>query len=535
MKENKQNILILLVVGALIFLFHLSVLPVNIMEARNFVTAREMVQDGHWMLTTMNGIPRYEKPPIPTWLSAVSGIAGGIQNLNFLRLPAAFCSILLLIFFYLLNESLTKNSKFSLIASLVAATSYMIIFMGRQGTWDIFCHTFTIISIYYLLKFLDGCKNKWNYWMLSSFFLGLSILSKGPVSLYALWLPFLISYALIYPLRVKKNGLPLIISILLALIIGGSWYMYVYCMDTNVLQGISGKEIKSWANRNVKPFYHYASFVLQSGIWVLASLAGLIYPYLKKKTFHLKAYRLFFFWTIFSVILLSFIPEKKERYLLPVMIPMASTTAFFLYYLAKNKHTLKFSEHLLARTIYGLIALVALWLPVGLFFFTKITVSFSSLALSLLSVGIGVFICIQLKKKHYEKTFFSTVGFMAIFAFFGIPMIMNIFPKNNHYISIDSFKEEVKQYNLPLFEYHFYSPEFWFGYGEKIKNFETINKQNIPAKFLMIAHDEKWMREELEERYEIKKIRHFDHNLFGKKTNNYTHRLIYTLYQLRIR
>lgn len=43
------------------------------MEARNFNSAREMINHNNWVLTTMNGEARYEKPPLPTWLAAISG------------------------------------------------------------------------------------------------------------------------------------------------------------------------------------------------------------------------------------------------------------------------------------------------------------------------------------------------------------------------------------------------------------------------------------------------------------------------------
>jgi len=44
------------------FFSNLDVIYVNIMEAINFITAREILQSGEWFLTTMNDIPRYEKP-----------------------------------------------------------------------------------------------------------------------------------------------------------------------------------------------------------------------------------------------------------------------------------------------------------------------------------------------------------------------------------------------------------------------------------------------------------------------------------------
>lgn len=55
----------------LLFINNRVVVP-DIMEARNMVTAREMVHDGNWLVPTMNGDLRLEKPPLPTWLTAVA-------------------------------------------------------------------------------------------------------------------------------------------------------------------------------------------------------------------------------------------------------------------------------------------------------------------------------------------------------------------------------------------------------------------------------------------------------------------------------
>ena len=79
------------------------------MEARNFVTAREMITDGNWLLTTMNGEARYEKPPLPTWLSAISASLFGISAFA-MRLPALFMVFLLGLFCYKICFKTTDNS-----------------------------------------------------------------------------------------------------------------------------------------------------------------------------------------------------------------------------------------------------------------------------------------------------------------------------------------------------------------------------------------------------------------------------------------
>ena len=72
--------LILLVVTGFLLLYGLDKVEVNIMEARNFISAREMVQNHEFLLTTLNGEPRYQKPPLPTWLTAASGSLFGFVS-----------------------------------------------------------------------------------------------------------------------------------------------------------------------------------------------------------------------------------------------------------------------------------------------------------------------------------------------------------------------------------------------------------------------------------------------------------------------
>ncbi len=533
MENQKRNLIIIFIVSCFIFLFNLDMLPVNIMEARNFITAREMVEDGNWISTTMNGIPRYEKPPLPTWLTAFSGMVGGLDNLTFLRLPAAICSIILMLYFYLLNVRITKNEELSKISTLIAATSYLIVFMGRQGTWDIFCHTFTVISIYYLFKALQSDEKEWSNWLLGGTFIGLSILSKGPVSLYALLLPFLISYGIVFNKDIKSKFSQILVCFLITLIIGGSWYGYITFIDGETANEISNKETTAWVNRNIKPFYRYFSFFVQSGIWILVALISLFYPSLKDKVILKKEYKLFLSWTIFSVILLSLIPEKKERYLLPVMIPLASTSAFYIHYLIKKSIALSKYENYLAKFIFGLIAIVSIFLPFAFYILGKDVNLIRLLILGGTTILLGVYILFNLKQNYFDKVFFGVVSFMTIFVFIGMPLILNIFPENDKYSSIKILKDEVKNYDLDLISYEFYSPEFWFNYGKKITDIDNqsfdINK--MPEEFLLITSKEDKLIKKLSQ-YDatIKSLKSFDNNMHSEESSTYTDRLVYTLF-----
>ena len=341
--NNRSYVLAIALVCLAIFFPHLSLVEVNIMEARNFITAREMLEYGNWIHTTMNLEPRYEKPPLPTWMTAVSGAVFGMKNLFGLRLPAVLSVVFLIFSFYFLGIQILKDKKQAFIGTLILSTSFYIIFSGRNGQWDIFAHAFMVFAILQFFKAFESENKSWKQWSLAGLFLGFSFMSKGPVSLFALLLPFLLAYGFIYKYKhFTAKTKPLLLSLVIFSIVAFSWGAYIYLTDTSSATHIADKETLAWANRSVKPFYHYWSFFTQSGVWTYFSFLALLYPFMIKRVENKKQYQFSLFWTLSAVFLLSLIPEKKERYLLPVLIPMALNTGFYMNYLiSKSKELFK--------------------------------------------------------------------------------------------------------------------------------------------------------------------------------------------------
>ncbi|NJW55184.1 hypothetical protein HC175_19915, partial [Salinimicrobium sp. CDJ15-91] len=125
-------------------------------------------------------------------------------------------------------------------------------------------------------------------------------------------------------------------------------------------------------NYNVRPFYYYWSFFTQSGIWTIPAFVALLYPYMKSRVSNKKAYKFALLWTLSAVILLSIIPEKKSRYLLPVLIPMALNTGFYIEYLFRCFKTLEKKEKWVVYFIHGLIAVIGLAFPVAGYFLLEL-------------------------------------------------------------------------------------------------------------------------------------------------------------------
>jgi 4-amino-4-deoxy-L-arabinose transferase-like glycosyltransferase len=492
--NNRSYLIALALVSLAIFFPHLDVVEVNIMEARNFIAAREMLDYGNWIHTTMNLEPRYEKPPLPTWMTALSGSIFGMKSLIGLRLPAALSSVFLIFSFYFLCVKILKQNKQSFIATLILASSFYIIFSGRNGQWDIFAHAFMVFAIFQLFKAFEATESLWKEWILGGFFLGLSFMSKGPVSMFALLLPFLIAYGIVFKYKgVPKKMIALLTSLFIFALVGLSWGLYIYLTDASSAKTIADKETLAWANRSVKPFYHYWSFFIQSGIWTFFSFIALLYPFMIKRVRDKKLYRFSLFWTLSAVVLLSLIPEKKERYLLPVLIPMAMNTSFYFDYLISKVSELTKTDKYIANFGFGLIGFIGLVFPFALYFFFNgnfegYWTSFFFSSISLFSLGI-LFV-IWLKKKYYERCFYGIILFSCSIILFAFPMAELTYD-NDKYLSLETLREmdgmaEIKLYSTAKF---IPSPELIFDLGEPIKRVKDIRELPQAGSFALLVND----------------------------------------------
>lgn len=321
------------------FIVNNSFLEPSIMEARNFITVREILQDGNWLIPTLNGELRLAKPPFPTWVTALSAyLAGDIYNLTALRTPAGLMGILMALSMFGLAKILTKDKYIPFLAAGVLCTSFYVLFMARRGTWDIYCHSFMLAAIWALTYGLRIKGSAFRWFCLSGCLMGLSFMSKGPVSFYVLLLPYLIAYMVVFGLNeFKVKYQEVFVGLLVCIIISSWWPVYTYFqVPEELLQSIN-TETGSWQNRSVKPFWHYWSFPVQSGIWTIFIVLSLLPFYAKSRVEQAGGnYRFLFLWVLLTIFLLSIMPEKKERYLMPGLISQALLVSYLLKYFILN-------------------------------------------------------------------------------------------------------------------------------------------------------------------------------------------------------
>jgi 4-amino-4-deoxy-L-arabinose transferase-like glycosyltransferase len=533
-KLEQYPILSICIIVFLMCCVSFSILDVTIMEARNFITAREMVNDGNWLLTTMNGEPRYQKPPLPTWLTAISALIFGFKNLLALRFPGIVMIAVTGIFSYVLSIKLLENKQHALINGLLTITSFYVIGIVIEAPWDIFTHGFMLVAIYHLFQLLEKREKYWKHTIIAGVFFGLSLLCKGPVSLYALLLPFVIAYGFIYKYNdFKQKVFSLFSFILIALIIGGWWFLYAKLEDPQTFTKIAAKETGNWGSYNVRPFYYYWSFFTQSGLWTIPAFIALLYPYMKSRVSNLKVYKLTFWWTIIAVVLLSIIPEKKSRYLMPVLIPMAMNTGFYIEYLVRRFRYLKDKRETFPVYFnFGLIATIAILFPlVGFFLGSFLTshVLVIYLISSLVLLIIGIKIIRQLRKKELIKVFYYNIFFLASIMLLLAPLSNT--QSQSDYNSINSLNDNIELYSLG-----YVSPEMIWHYGDKIPQIISNDSvYNFPdtSKFgILVQEFNDKEREFIETLYEIEYKETFDLNRKEEGQKGYRNRLVSKYYIL---
>lgn len=470
------------------FFINLGSLEPDIMEARNFITVREILENNDWLHPTLNGELRLAKPPLPTWITASFASVFGLEDIFFLRLPAALMSLWLLFSMYGIVVYFQQNKKIALLTSLVLGTMLYVMLIGRRGTWDIYTHGFMLAAI---LQFLYAVSGKFSLLngVLGGLFLGASILSKGPVAAYTVLLPFLLSFTVFYQkIGIKKKILPLLIFLFIGFIVAFLWYYYAYLEFGKQGVFILEKEVNNWTQYNTKPWYYYIKdYPVHAGVWALTLAVAMFSSYVYNKSVDKKRYLFFWLWTFLSLVLLSFVPEKKVRYLLPTFIPASFLVANYLEYLIS-----RFKEN--ANKIDGIIYKIHWWiffvatvsLPVVVYFlfFSKgllPLVIFCCICFCSLFVGV-IFIGVC-RKKNYLWFVVGIFSLIAVLTTFIVPYTQKV--ANPNFRNIAEVQNISSVLQLDCYALETTRIDLVWHIGKKIK--EVKNLENLAPPYILLT------------------------------------------------
>jgi len=465
---RKLEYLIAFTIFTLVLVWQLDALNITIMEARNFVTAREMTQEGNYLLPTLNGEYRLQKPPLPTWLTVAVGEIVGYKGIGWLRLPAVLIGLLGIFFTMKIFRRLSGEFSDEILTGVVLLSSFYFFLTSRSGMWDMFAQAFMLGAIYYYMRLFLESRNAMKLGLLFGMFAAASFMSKGPVALYGLFLPFTIAFHWKFHRKIfysKKHWLALGSGLIIAALLSAIWPVYVYFSDAGqaALDTIA-KESANWSSYNTRPFYYYWSFFTQSGIWTVVSFAALLACIVDiKKVSEKTDLAFYFWWTIAVVVLLSIIPEKKSRYLLPVLFPLAMLVSRVVQESELNrfKISLKISQIITSVVVAG----------VGIVLLLNITPELRPFRLKWLSglilIATGIFSFFQVIRDNYKLSMYTLAGGMMVIILFHIKSIGGVMDSQVAVRSFSAFQTDEQLKELPLYSLVDPRPEISWHLGRR--------------------------------------------------------------------
>jgi len=335
----KKSVLLLslpLVLFISIFLYN-SLPSLGIMELRNFIAAREILEDGSWLLPTLNGEIRIAKPPLPTWITAAAmELAGTDLSLAVDRTPSGICALLFVMFTFLLARRISSTSGYALTTILMLSTSYLFISSARENEWGIYACTAMAGALWALTEALRREGQNHAFFLLFSLLMAGSFLSKGPVAFWTMLLPFLICYGMVYGTKeMRHRKLGIFWSVLLCILLSAMWPAYVYLNTPHAAAVIASRESGAWFARHREPFWYYLTHLPVIGtLWTPFLLYGLIVPFLSKDRSQEERFTVY--WFFLTILFLSVFPEKKQRYLFPALLPGTMVSSMALYRLGES-------------------------------------------------------------------------------------------------------------------------------------------------------------------------------------------------------
>ena len=369
MKFSTNKLLIFLtiaVVATLLFVPFLGKVHLFDWDEINFAeAAREMIRSGNYLSVQIDYHPFWEKPPLFIWMQVVSMKLFGINEFA-ARFPNALCGIFTcLILFHVGNK--IRDKKLGLTWVMVYTCSILPFFYFKSGIIDPWFNLFIFISIYYSFRFVLEQKQsaKYIYISLAAVFMGLAILTKGPVALLIYLLTFGI-YIIIKMFHIRIKFLQFLLFFGILLLVGGFWF---------ILQLTTGhyELMKEFVQYQIRLFqtkdaghggfllYHFV--ILFLGVFPASIFAIRSFRLEKKEDrepiHEFKNWMMILFWTV--LILFTIVKTKIVHYSSICYFPLTFLASYVIIKLIEQKQQIpKWINRLLITVsiIWGMIIIL---------------------------------------------------------------------------------------------------------------------------------------------------------------------------------
>lgn len=182
-----------------------------------------MMAGGNYVMTYMNGEPRYDKPILIYWLQAASVGLFGLNEFA-LRLPSAMAaSFWVLVTFLFVRKKWDADKAF--LAAFFLVTAAQVTIIAKAAIADALLNCLIAITMFSVYRYCESNEKKYMYVSFAAMALGM--LTKGPV---AVLIPFAVSFLFCLLQKDLKRWFKAVtnpIGIVIFLAITLPWYVLV--------------------------------------------------------------------------------------------------------------------------------------------------------------------------------------------------------------------------------------------------------------------------------------------------------------------
>jgi 4-amino-4-deoxy-L-arabinose transferase-like glycosyltransferase len=305
-------------------------------EGRYAEIGREMAATGDFLTPRFNGVTHLAKPPLTYWLVGLSIRAFGANEWA-ARLPAALAALGTLLAVYLMARDV-HGERTGLWAVVVLLSSVLFFGVARLITTDMLLTCLVAWSVWSLWRWAASADRSWSKILWFYVFLGLGMITKGPV---AVVLPLFALAGLRWQnptLRLRQMGWGK--GALIFLAIAAPWFVVVAGTDLNRWRYFLLREVvervATTAHRRTEPWWFFLP-VLAVGFspwtpWLCGAGA------LRQETGRgRELVRLCAGWLLLGIVMFSFSKSKLATYMMPLLPPLAILVAIILGCVGKRE------------------------------------------------------------------------------------------------------------------------------------------------------------------------------------------------------
>ncbi len=292
--------------------------------------AREMVADGQWLVSHINGVVNTHKPPLFFWLIAIMSLPFGRVTSMTARMPSVLAALGTVAMTLRLGRR-WSSEKTAVLAAFVLATTYMFWDKARTAQIEaLLCFLIWVaLSAFESWRAgdLDGRQAGLIFWAASA----LAVLAKGPVGLLLPLGIALVTLAFDREIGRWRTFAPFSGPLVFALICGAwvaaatlwgppDYSVWGALKEHFVDRGIHGMH-------HAQPWWYYAEVLpLQLLPWSFLVPGALVLAWRRRD----RSDRFLLVTVVFIVLFFSISTEKRNLYVLPAFPAFALMTARFV-------------------------------------------------------------------------------------------------------------------------------------------------------------------------------------------------------------